>query len=474
MTMPLGGEPGQLRKNLTTAKIVFLIISAAAPLGAVVGTVPLAFSTGNGPGLPAIYLFAGLTLLCFSVGYAAMGRQLVNVGGFYTYLAHGLGRTVAVVGGFVAVIAYNAMTIGVLGVFSYFAQTTAQSHGLDLPWQVWMAAGILVTGVLGYRRVDLSARLVALLMLGEIAALLCLDLAILVDKGADALPAASFDPAIVLSGGIGVAMMYTFTSFIGFESAALYGEEARDPRRSVPLATYIAVTIIALFYALTSWLAVGGVGVNQVRAQATTQLGDLFFGLSDRYLTSAVTSAIQILLCTSLFAAMLSLHNAVNRYVYAVGRERVLPKWLSAVHREHQSPHRASLAQTALTVAVTSAFAIGGIAPYPGLAASMLSIGTLGIVLVQGGAAVAVVAYFRNRPDRHWWRTVLAPVLGAAGLITAVVLLVVNYSLLTGTEAPIVNNLPWLFVIVAIGGAGYVRWLRSARPDRYRRLATRP
>ena len=65
-----------------------------------------------------------------------------------------------------------------------------------------------------------------------------------------ALPATSFNPHVVLSGAVGVAMMFAFTSFIGFESAALYGEETRNPKRSVPLATYISVVLIAVFYAL--------------------------------------------------------------------------------------------------------------------------------------------------------------------------------------------------------------------------------
>lgn len=114
-------------------KIVFLIVAAAAPLGAMVATVPLAFSIGNGPASRRCSCFAGLTLLCFSVGYAAMGRRIVNAGGFYTYISCGLGKPVAVMDGFVAIVAYNAITIGVLGAFGYFAQSIAQSHGLNLP-----------------------------------------------------------------------------------------------------------------------------------------------------------------------------------------------------------------------------------------------------------------------------------------------------------------------------------------------------
>jgi amino acid transporter len=269
-------------------------------------------------------------------------------------------------------------------------------------------------------------------------------------------------------------MMFAFASFVGFESAALYGEEARDPKRSVPLATYIAVGLVSAFYALTSWIAVGGVGADQVREVAGRQLGELFFILGDRYLGGAATEVMQALLCTSLLAAALALHNAANRYTYVLGRERVLPGWLGAVHSRRPAPHRASLVQISLSVLVCGAFAVGGLDPYTALASSMIGLGTLGIVLLQSAAAVAVVAYFRRRSDRHWWRTLVAPLIGAAGLLTATVLLSLNYPLLTGTDLPVVNAMPWLYLVAVIVGGAYAWWMRTNHPARYADLALGP
>lgn len=132
---------------------------------------PLAFTLGNGVGVPGMFVFAGLVLLCFSVGYAAMSRRIVNTGGFYTYLSMGLGRPLAVGGGLLAVVAYNAASIGLIGAFGYFAQLTADQHGLNLPWEMWAAAGLLVIGVLGYRQIHLSAAVLSVLMVAEIAVL---------------------------------------------------------------------------------------------------------------------------------------------------------------------------------------------------------------------------------------------------------------------------------------------------------------
>jgi len=469
--MPTQPGGSQLSTVLTTPKIVFLVIAAAAPLAAMVGTVPLAFAIGDGPGFPAVFVFAGLTLTLFSVGYAAMSRRIVNAGGFYTYLSGGLGKPVAVAGGVVAVVAYNAVTVGLAGAFGYFARLVGQAHGLTLPWPVYAAAAIAAMAVLGYRQIDLSARVLAILMVAEIGILAVLDAAILLHRGAAALPATSFHPDTVLAGGVGVSAMFAFISYVGFESAALYGEESRNPRRSVPLATYLSVVVITVCYALTSWVAVGAVGADRVRQVAGEQLGDLFFGLSTGQLGAPATAVMQIMLCTSLFAATLALHNAANRYMFALGRERVLPRWLGGVHPRLHSPHRASVAQTCVTAALVGAFAVAGLDPYLNLATTMLGLGTLGIIALQAAAAVSVVAFFRNRPDRHWWRTLVAPLLGFAGLLTASVLVVRNFAVMTGTTAFAVTALPWLLLLAAAGGGGYALWIRSARPQRYAGLA---
>ena len=80
------------RRTLTTRRIVFLVIAAAAPLAAMIGNVPIAILYGNGAGLPVAYLLAAVVLLCFSVGYAEMSRRVINTGAFYTYISREIGR----------------------------------------------------------------------------------------------------------------------------------------------------------------------------------------------------------------------------------------------------------------------------------------------------------------------------------------------------------------------------------------------
>ena len=187
-------ERSKKRKVLSTRRIVFLVVAAAAPLAAMVGNLPLALARGNGAGMPGAFLLATLTLVCFVVGYAEMSRRVVNTGAFYTYVALGLGKPAGVGAAFVAMVAYVAMTIGMAGGFGYFASIAAASMGAHVSWVAIAAIGVAVTGILGYRSIDLSSRILGGLMIAEIAVLAVFDASVAASRGLSAIPATSFSP----------------------------------------------------------------------------------------------------------------------------------------------------------------------------------------------------------------------------------------------------------------------------------------
>jgi amino acid transporter len=447
-------------RGLTTPKIVFFVIAATTPMAVMVGTLPVALSLGTGPGMPAAFVLAGLVMLCFISGYAAMSRNIVNTGALYSYIRAGLGRIPGAGAAYLAVLSYSAFTIGVVGGFGYFAQLILDLPGV--PWPCYSAVLVLLIAVVGRRRVNLSVWMLGILITAEIAILLVMDGGIAAHRGVEALPAVSFSPAVALGTGLAAALTFAFTSFIGVESAALYGEEARDPRRSVPLAGYWSVAIVTVFYGLTSWLVVGGIGANDVRAKATKEGGELVFNLTTQYTATALTAVMAILMVTTFIATGVAVHNATSRYIFALGREGLLPRWLGHRHAKFDSPARASDLQTLLSVLVVGGFAAAGLHPYLNLAVSMMSLATIGVMVLMLGASVSVVAFFVRRPaERHWWRTAVAPVLAALGLGTATLLVLAHYSFITGTDSALINGLPWLILVVVFAGAGRALWLRA-------------
>ncbi|HVU72559.1 MAG TPA: amino acid permease [Mycobacteriales bacterium] len=471
MASPEEGELGGDRSTLTTGRVVFLVIAAAAPMAAMVGNLPLALRYGNGKGLPAAFLIAAVILLCFSVGYAAMSRRVVNTGAFYTYVARGLGKPPAVGAAYIAVLSYTALTIGLAGSFGYFVTLVIGNGTAKGPWEVPAAIAIGIVAWLGYRSVDFSAKVLGVLMILEFAILIVFDLGVLAHKGASALPASSFAPHNVFHGSLGVSLMIAFTSFVGFESAALYGEETKDPARSVPRATYIAVASIGVFYLLTSWFTVGSGGVAHSYELANKDLGNLLFDQTETYVDKAVSDLMAVLLCTSVLASMLAVHNASSRYLFALGRERILPATLGRYHPNHLSPHVGSATISVITTAVIAAFALGGLDPYLTLATSMVGLSSLGVILLQALAAASVVAFFVKRREGDVWRTVVAPTIGAIGLVAALVLALLHYTTLTNTTNVAIHLVPLLLVVAAVGGVVAGRWLERHRPAIYAGIA---
>jgi len=269
----------------------------------------------------------------------------------------------------------------------------------------------------------------------------------------------------------GVLVGFAMFSFVGFESAALYGEETRDPERSIPRATYVAVASIGVFYILTSWITVGAVGTQQVQAQASAAQGEFVFTVISQYGGEVMYDISAVLLCTSVLAGYLALHNAASRYLFALGRERVLPSRLGHYHPAHLSPHVASVVVSIASFAVISAFALAGADPFTTLVPALIGVGTLGIIALQAAASLAVVAFFRGRADRTAWQCTIAPIIGLLGLAAAFAMALANYPVLSGSTSPVVNSAPYALVAVAIAGVVVALVLRRRRPVAYAAIA---
>src|SRR2546423_419391 len=172
----------------------------------------------------------------------------------------------------------------------------------------------------------------------EMSVLAVLAVTILVKGGPEGYSWTSFAPSTFFHGAPGIAIMFAVASFIGFEATAIYSEEARDPKRTIPAATYIAVLVIGVFYAVSSWTVVIAYGPTRVEAAAGADTAGLVFSAGSQYLGTVYADIMNILLLTSLFASLLAFHNAVARYLYALGRQGVAPAALARTHRKHGSP----------------------------------------------------------------------------------------------------------------------------------------
>jgi amino acid transporter len=457
-TPPLA-PAGTLRQGaLGVGAITFFVVSAAGPLVAVAGGAPIGMMLGNGPGMPLGYILVSLILLAFAVGYTAMAARVRNAGGFYAFAAEGLGPVAGGAAAMIALLAYNTMQIGIYGMFGVASSAlVADLLHMQPPWWACAYAAMAVVALCGYRQIDVSAKVLGVLVVAEYLCVLALDAVILARGGDVGVSLHAFTPAAFSVGAPAIGLLFCFASFIGFEATTIYAEEAKDPRHSVPRATYFSVLLIGGFYAFTIWCMVVGLGDAKVipAIQALADPTQLLFVLSDRYAAPPLTLALRILFVTSVFAGLLAFHNAVARYFFALGRDGVLPRELGVTHPRHFSPHLGSLVQSALAALVVGLFAAGHADPLLTLFSWLTNVGTLGVLALMALASFAVPAYFRRHPGHGESPlvVVILPVAAGLALAGAMLLAAANFDLLTGASKELAIALPLTIVAAAALGA---------------------
>ncbi|MEM5419661.1 MULTISPECIES: APC family permease [Paraburkholderia] len=461
------------RSLLGLWQIVFLVISAAAPLTGMLGAVPPAISLGNGAGIPGAFVIAGVVLLVFSVGFASMSRHIVRAGAFYAYITAGFGRPVGMAGALVALLSYTSIQIALYGLFGFFCTVVLGPllHS-SLPWYAYSFACLVVVQFTGIRGIDLNSRLLGVLMCLELGILLLLSLAIVIHHGGpDGLTLEPFSPRHVFSGHLGIAVMFALASFIGFEATAIYGKECRDPKVTVPRATYVSVTLILVFFAFVTWAIVCAYGISNVTDVATKQPGDFWFIQSTKYLGGAMTTTMSFLLLSSIFASLLSFHNTIVRYIHALAGEGILPAVLDRLHPKYGSPYLASYLQTLSVAVPVGLFVLAGSDPFNIVFSWGSALGTIGIVMLQAVTSFSVAAFFRaTKKDTRLWHAFLAPVLGGCGLLSIGIVLIGNLDALAGSDSPVVRAFPWVVLAVALIGVLIAFVLKRSRPDIYARF----
>ena len=156
-------------KAIGLAGVLFLTVTGAAPMTAMLGNVPFAAGFGIGIYVPAAFLLATIVLTIFSIGYAQMAKKVSAVGGFYSFISQGLGREFGMSAGLASFASYSIFEASLAGVFAYFANTWILNHfGVNVPW-VWLSVFTLVLcGVLSYLDVRLSAAILGVALVVEV------------------------------------------------------------------------------------------------------------------------------------------------------------------------------------------------------------------------------------------------------------------------------------------------------------------
>lgn len=443
-------------RRLGVFGLVFFVLGAAAPLTIVSGFLPIGLIAG-GDSIVMGFIIPGIVYLIFAAGFAAMSRHFQGEGAFYAYISKAMGPRVGGAAGLVSYIGYLAGQIGFTSAAGVFASSTMKNlTGVDLNWIVYAMLFTIVVGLLGYRSVHIGARVLAVLLIGELGVLTVFCIAVLVHGGHAGLGLHTFAPEVIFSAALPGVFVMTFTAFVGFEQTAIYAKEVKDTRRTVSRATYTAVIVLAVFYSFCAWTVLQAIGPDRMTKMLAGDPAALIFALNDEYAGTAMTVVMQILIVTSFFAGVLALQNACARYLHALALKRILPRPLGRVGRETGSPSVANVVQAILTIAVIGIFALAGADPYLQTVVWTNTATIVSVLAMQVVASIAVVIFFSG--DRHGesvWARVVFPITAAILVASALTLLVSQMSLLTrlGPAGNFLIILP--LIIAAI--IGYLR-----------------
>ena len=490
--------------------LIFVCMAAIAPAASMLFNMPVMASQA-GAATPLAFLLSAVGVLLLGVPVVYFARRLSSAGGFATWVRHGLGSRAAFQVGWLMLGAYALFEAALQATVGSSLDLTLSALGLHLPggWVSYALALTLVVGALSYVDVTSSVWVMAPFAVAEVLALLVLDAVITLKGGVaghDLLhtftPAGATVKGAVPGGllGIGLAMVLGILAFVGFETGAVYGEEARHPRRTIPFAIFSLLIFLAVLYVWTAYSATIGVGWQQ----AGTVLGNVnaapqqYITLAGEFVGSWLGSALVVFVLTSNFASSFAMHQAMVRYLYALGRDGLLPRLFGRTHARWHSPYLATFAQSGFTLLVilllglvmqhttsdgSTVYALGiadgkqwqqtsGIVSFGWLA----SIVTMCVILVYLLTNIAAPFFARSRGELRLFPHIIAPTLSSL-----VLLLPLGSYLLPAIPGPVgtyfttlgfaptpfpANVLPLFVLAWVLGGLGYTAYLARVHPER--------
>ncbi|MFC7467292.1 APC family permease [Actinomadura keratinilytica] len=301
--------------------------------------------------------------------------------------------------------AYSAMQVGIYGIFGFEVSVICSTYlGLDIAWWIFALASVAAVAVLAWLKIDLNARVLGVLLLIECVLVVVFDVAAIAEPGPEGLSLHAFNPETLTGAGLGTALCFCIAAFVGFEQAPVYAEETRRPHIVVARVMFLAIGFVALFFMISSWALTVASGPSGIVGDAREQSAGLLFHLTESRLGTTFTDVLHILFVTGMFAAMLSFHNVVARYAFAMGREGLLPAAFGRTNPGSGAPGTGSLLQTGISVVLVAAFALTDGNPVGDPTAPVLrmftwmgNVGALGIIVLMAAASLAVIVFFARR-----------------------------------------------------------------------------
>jgi amino acid transporter len=336
--------------------VLFQSITHMAPAAAVAYSIYISVPHA-GAALPLAVFLALIACLLAANSIGQLAKEMPSAGGLYTYAAKSLGPYP----GFLVAwffLLFEPLVAPFLFLECGWAMHEVMSSEAGWhysgQWWIWVTAVAAIVFVLTYRDIRISTNAGVILGLFEIGIFAALAIWILLSNLGD-LNLAPFNPNHAPEGaftGVGKGMVFAILAFIGFEASAPLGEEAKNPRRTIPLAVVGSCLAIGLFYVLLSYAWVfgeGGVGTFVDKAGGSgdpwREMGKAFWAGGWVLVFAAIIN--------SIVANSNAGFNAATRVYYAMARNGIAPRALGRTHPQFKTPHIAIIVNTGIALGLS-------------------------------------------------------------------------------------------------------------------------
>ncbi len=373
--------------------------------------------SGSGGMVPLAYIIALIAMMFSANSYAQMAQAFPMAGSVFTYAGRGIARPVGFIAGWMILLDYILIPC-----LLYLAAALAMTGIIpQVPLWVWLVAFVVLNTAINYMGIQLTALVTKIMLVLELLVLAIFlvigFVAVAQGRGqgfsVDAFFNADTFSLPILFGAASLAVL----SFLGFDAISTLAEENAGSSKSLGKAMIGALIVVGVLFVVQTWVASMLVEDPAALIADGDPTGTAFYeaagnaGGTFMFILTAASTAI-----AWGFANALVAQAATSRLLFAMARDRQLPKFLSKVSAKHQVPVNATfvVAVISLILGIYLTFLPDGLVAI----SALVNFGALTAFLLLN---VSVVWWFIvKQKSKRWFVHLVFPVLGF--LILAVVL----------------------------------------------------
>eukprot|EP01122_Echinamoeba_exundans_P016185 TRINITY_DN8125_c0_g1_i1.p1 TRINITY_DN8125_c0_g1~~TRINITY_DN8125_c0_g1_i1.p1 ORF type:complete len:511 (+),score=62.22 TRINITY_DN8125_c0_g1_i1:126-1658(+) len=413
-------KAGKLKQNtLGLAHVLAMSIAGICP------TTSIFFVTGQiasqaGASAPFVLILASIVCLLFGWTIKEFSRFVSTAGSFYSFITVGLGPHVGFISGWLMVAGYGILSIETLLQFGcWFSDVFSRNTGFTLHWgfcALFVAIIVVVFAVLG---INPALKLSLVLAVLEAIVMFALATKIVVSGGPEGnypLALTPFNPYNGGTTGILRGLVFAMLVFIGFEQAAVLGEETKNPQRNIGIAVTASIGITLFYMTYGMYAMIIGQGPSQAfQLVAIASPADEF---ARRFIGNWFAWFVDIAGVTATYNVAQASMNNMFRILFSIGREGVLGLNSCGYTGKRQTPTFAILTFTSFAAVAALAFGLGS--------PPQLDLGTQGcwaayaytsfagtlpliVVFLITNPALTVYMWRKQRVHFRVWRHVIPP-----------------------------------------------------------------